>query len=450
MRFSADEIADATRNITSAGVVTETDQIVEEVINTLNPSVYKNGVVADIACGRGIIAEGIHDYKQSLGLSIKEASDTTFAATFRQILIAQLSHRTNLSHTYGYKQCRSLNSNGEFDIDLSVFEKECKSMIEDKLGEYPSAVIFNPPFSDHLKFTEKAFSIAERDVVVVQPANYLIEEASEFSDSPNTDFYGLREKLPIKSVKLFNGNGPFGISKYHPCAIVHIQRGYEGKIHITDYVNDCQYVTDEHHICKYGSDVEETVSAEAEVSKSSLPDHSNGKNHRFYDLKNKVTNYVFQNEGLIDQRHTKGDEAKPGEFVVSFARVRGNAVKNNNSLDSEVAKDDMYTFFGKADGRGRVDWTKKVIIDDRGRGPNNFHFKTRRKAENFVDYLKSDFARFCMSITKYGVDIQTKEMEIVPWLGFDESYEEKIEREFDLKDEEKQYIHKIIPEYHCA
>jgi hypothetical protein len=159
---------------------------------------------------------------------------------------------------------------------------------------------------------------------------------------------------------------------------------------------------------------------------------------------------VSENGSLNDNRHTKGDKADSDEFVVSFARIRGHAVENNDSLDSEVAKDDMYTFFGKADGKDQVNWTKEVIIDERGRGPNNFHFKTRNEAENFVDYLKSDFARFCMSITKYGSDISSKEMGIVPWLGFDKPYEEKLEEEISLENGEKQYIHEVIPDYHRA
>jgi site-specific DNA-methyltransferase (adenine-specific) len=78
-----------------------------------------------------------------------------------------------------------------------------------------------------------------------------------------------------------------------------------------------------------------------------------------------------------------------------------------------------------------------------------FSFQTESESNNFITYLKSNFARFCLSIYKNNSQLDRGELEIIPWLDFTQEWtDEKLYREFDLTENEIKFIEKHIPKYY--
>ena len=78
-----------------------------------------------------------------------------------------------------------------------------------------------------------------------------------------------------------------------------------------------------------------------------------------------------------------------------------------------------------------------------------FYFDTEKESDNFLNYLKTNFVRFLLSIYKNNQNLHRGELEIVPWLDFTKEWtDEKLYKEFNLTKEEIDFIEKNIPKYY--
>ena len=78
-----------------------------------------------------------------------------------------------------------------------------------------------------------------------------------------------------------------------------------------------------------------------------------------------------------------------------------------------------------------------------------FKFDFNEKALNFLNYIKTDFARFCLSVNKNNSQLECGEMSFIPWLDFSKEWtDEKLYKYFDLTPEEIKFIEKNIPKYY--
>ncbi len=109
----------------------------------------------------------------------------------------------------------------------------------------------------------------------------------------------------------------------------------------------------------------------------------------------------------------------------------------------KMYKDDFYTLVmqNSEDNKG----IRKI---DSGAG--FYEFNTTIEVDNFIDYCKTDFARFCLALLKNKADLHRGELEIVPWLDFTESWDDKkLFSFFGINQETQDYIQNYLPDYHA-
>lgn len=124
---------------------------------------------------------------------------------------------------------------------------------------------------------------------------------------------------------------------------------------------------------------------------------------------------------------------------IQIARVRGNIDLNYiqvarnrahcNLLSNNMHKDDFYTLCMK-DPKENLGLRKKSKkIGD--------HLPTFKSSDTNIDYLCSDFVRFCLSLYKNYSNLDCGEMSIIP------------KSPIPISDELREYIEEFLPDFHC-
>jgi site-specific DNA-methyltransferase (adenine-specific) len=92
---------------------------------------------------------------------------------------------------------------------------------------------------------------------------------------------------------------------------------------------------------------------------------------------------------------------------------------------------------------------RKDNIEKPGNPTPTFSLDTEEERDNFIEYLKTDFARFCLSFYKNNANLGTGELAIIPWLDFTNKWTDKeLYEKFNVSEELQNYINTFIPDYH--
>jgi hypothetical protein len=264
-------------------------------------------------------------------------------------------------------------------------------------------VIGNPPYKRklNLKFLNKVSSISNTSLFV-HPSSWLIDEKNI-----NNDFNITRNihKDTLDKVVLFNGNPVFNIGLYIPCAITYIDNNKKRKgIDVVDKINNIK------------------------ITYSSINDINKFSNvNEYKTILNKINNNYH-----LGLQYNKDN----GNYFVNMSRIRGHVYENNN--ETKMYKDDFYTTI-----------TKDAIVETEKTKQVYFSFKTEIEANNFLSYLKTNFSRFCLSICKNSSDLNRIDFTKIPYLDFTQEWtDEKLYQEFNLTEEEINFINTHIPKYY--
>ena len=264
-------------------------------------------------------------------------------------------------------------------------------------------VIGNPPYKRklNLKFLNKV-SLISNTSLFVHPSSWLIDEKNS-----NNDFNVTRNihKDTLDKVVLFNGNPVFNIGLYIPCAITYVDNNKKRKgIDVIDKINNTK------------------------ITYSSINDINKFSNvNEYKTILNKINNNYH-----LGLQYNKDN----GNYFVNMSRIRGHVYENNN--ETKMYKDDFYTTITK-DAVVEIEKTKQVY----------FSFKTEIEANNFLSYLKTNFSRFCLSICKNSSDLNRIDFTKIPYLDFAQEWtDEKLYQEFNLTEEEINFINTHIPKYY--
>ena len=153
--------------------------------------------------------------------------------------------------------------------------------------------------------------------------------------------------------------------------------------------------------------------------------HGNIK--EYFSLKSKILNYCEENSSLFVYAYSDG------QFYVNIGKIRAHVYTDKIN---KLRKSDFYTF---------VPNDRKVETEKK---QQYFGFKEYNEAENFLAYIRTKFARFCLSIFKIDSHLESGQLKSVPWLDFSYKWtDEKIYEYFELSEEEIQFIEGFIPEY---
>jgi len=269
------------------------------------------------------------------------------------------------------------------------------------------AAIMNPPYNGNLDldFIKLVCKIADR-VIVVHPA------ISTISRKNTKKFVEFKKSIEghVESIKIFNGNPIFGIGLFYPCQIMVIDN--------TQTFNqfEVEYSLDNKSSDKY------TFKSLFDVNKW-------GNITEYYNLENKILNYCNDVKNANDARDNDG------KWKIHISGIRGNVCPKN------MLTSDFYTFIPK---------DRDITKEDASGHSMWFSFETKEEAKNMKEYLKSDFARFCLSIYKVNHHLNTGEFCSVPYLhSYDEPWtEDRITKLFKITDAEWAFIKKVIPKYY--
>lgn len=279
-------------------------------------------------------------------------------------------------------------------------------------------IIGNPPYKNglHLKFLNEAINNSNRFVVFIEPVQFLLNEKSTRRKNIETELYKKLEKYGFY-VKIFNGNKFFKDASFLAAlGYLIIDKNNKQLIKVDDYAHNKFYVAENiDEISTYGN---------SEVYKS---------------LKNKILSYAK----LSNVEQYRNKDINKG-YYVNFASIRGHINTNNEKIQS----DDYLTILQK-------DEYVKNFKDN----ANFIEFETEEEANNFIEYLKTNFARFALGIYKKNQHLDAKELEAVPYFTVEIkykkslSYKQKITDEvlyefFELTNDEIKFIEDHIPKYY--
>jgi hypothetical protein len=264
-----------------------------------------------------------------------------------------------------------------------------------------------------------------KEFVIVHPSTWLLDQKDKSPLYRNIKNV-INNKL--KSVHFFNGNAVFGVELFVPCVITNINILFNSNKTNVVYFEE-NFITDQiDNITKFGINWLNIVKPFME--KMAIETQ-------------KVGNIWQHNTRIIENN----------KIYCQTAAIRGdvndrNKKSNATNATREIVKDNFYTMckgFGIEECKG----IREPRLNKPGGATPTFGFDSENERDNFLHYLNTDFARFCLSIYKIGQHMENGEMELIPWLDFTESWDDKkLFNHFDIDQKTQDYIREFLPDYY--
>jgi len=277
-------------------------------------------------------------------------------------------------------------------------------------------VFSNPPYNRgiDIKILNEIIEYVD-EFIVVHPSTWLLDNKGK------TKFYStFKDKInsKIKSFEMFNGNPIFNISLYVPIVITHYDSKYSGSADV-QYFDNSFSEFDVNNITKFGDKWITLVK----------------------DFFEKISKYINENDGNIWSRNIKTYDDK--HFYCQLAVIRGHEVLDSVKI---MHQDDFYTMCMKNDENKGI---RQPNLTRPGNPQPTFEFDAENERDNFLKYLKTDFARFCLCLLKTNNNLAVGEMELIPWLDFTEEWDDdKLFKKFDVSQDLQDYIREFLPDYY--
>ena len=279
-------------------------------------------------------------------------------------------------------------------------------------------VFSNPPYngSIDIKILNEIIEISD-EFVIVHPSTWILDIKGKTKLFTN---FVTKINRKVESFEFFNGNPIFNIGLFVPCMISHIKNSINKKCSVK-YFNDEFLVESISDITKFGSKWDFLLRPFIQTLKSKI----------------EINGDVWSKRICSTNRLVHADK-----FYCQLAAIRGHELRND---PNNMHQADFYTMLMKDSEQNKGVRNVNVRKD----GFIVFEFDSEIKQNNFVNYLKTDFARFCLSIVKNTQNIHYGEMELIPWLDFTQEWnDEKLFEEFNVSKELQDYIREFLPDYY--
>lgn len=283
-------------------------------------------------------------------------------------------------------------------------------------------VFSNPPYNGNIDIKILNDIIdASDEFIIVHPSTWILDtkdKAKLFS------IFKTKTDTKFKSLDFFNGNFVFDIDIFTPCVITHIDKNHKGTIDV-NYFN-LSYVSN-------------SIFDVTKFSDQWLP--------LVKQFKNQISQYISDNDGHMWERFkdnkTNNWIEQPDKVMFQLPMGRGGTYTN---ITTKILRDDFYTFFSKDISEiTNKNCSDKVAFT----GGTYYYFDSIDERTNFINYLKSDFVRFCLSLSKLNKHNDRGEMELIPWLDFTEEWDDdKLFKKFDVSQDLQDYIREFLPDYY--
>lgn len=344
---------------------------------------------------------------------------------FNAEIVEELIHSKNVpaaNITFGVEeqnQFRATFVNETYNVHCIVFPNNDGKSIVQSLGKKQWDLgLSNPPYTRglDLKILQALLdnSVA-KEYIIVHPSTWLLDQKNK---KPQYILFKSTLANKLKSIDLFNGNDVFNIGLFVPCAITHIDINHDSEnINVKYFAKEFQ-VDSIHDITNFGNEWKSIVKP-------------------FFT---KITAVVANNGDVWSHNEKVVDASKS---YCQLACIIGNHSKDKNIL----VKDDFYTMTIRNSSCNKG--IRESRLNKPGGHTPTFGFNSEVERDNFLSYLNTDFARFCLALYKIGQHLENGELEIIPWIDFTKSWDdEKLFAYFEVNQETQNYIRSFLPDYY--
>ena len=304
---------------------------------------------------------------------------------------------------------------------LTIFNND---ILKENNGKKFDIVLMNPPFNLGIRFFNKVLDIANK-VITIQPTKWLLTNKQNKNLTNKID----KQYCEIETV---NGNEYFDAGLFADVSINYVDNKKSHKlIYNNKEYNKCEDIT--------------------QFSTDPLLEEFNNK-------LGKVENSIWDHiKGTVP--YYKGYEEHPNEnwWIVRLSEIRGNVNRDKNEKQSS----DFYTIISNnnefmKNNMGKYKNIKKIPTRKDKYEFGYFAFETEQELNNFIRYIKTDFVRGCLKLSKNHSNQFRGCFKTIPWFDFSDTHFSKSPKEIDdwlfkkynISDEIKKHIEEILPDYY--
>ena len=322
-----------------------------------------------------------------------------------------------------------INNNKIYDLDDFIKYKNNKFLEKFNMGKKFDICMMNPPYQHGLgnSFLHKVLNISDK-VITIQPLSWLIAKTQTKKITKIVD----NSTCHIETI---NGLDNFDAGLIGDCAVQYIDTTKKGKIYI------------------YGKEYDKCEDIKPYSNDDILEDFAN-------IIIPTIKETVWDNiKDTQDPSQVNKYENNPDDnwWCIKIPKIRGHVAKGNkkesNDFYTIISNDN--TFLNKM-AIGKYETLK--VTKNRSGNLNFLYVAFNKKQElyNFINYIKTDFVRACLTLTKKGTNLHMGELRIVPWQDFSQDIFAKSPREIDdylfkkynINDEIRKHIEEILPDYY--
>ena len=338
----------------------------ENIVNRLidYASICSCKPVCDPACGTGNILVGVVSCLKEKQFTDQEIADSIFGYDIIEESVQVCRQRIK----------DLLPDASENLIDSHI---KCCDTLKCITNRFDT-IIMNPPYAKdlHKKFLIWAAGHSNT-TVSIQPCQFLYKHSG--LNKLDTDVQSVVSQS-VNTVYIMNPNLIWKDHKFASPVSIFVASGpkkADNMVCIHDEMTDDVYSDTIDNICK--------------------------RHKQLSEFKNRLYQYLADNPDTIIQHREKN---KGAPYVVELAKIRGHISEVNKDIYSN---DDFATMVTRSH-------LPQTTVSD----PNKQHFwfNSESEAVHFIDYLKTDFARLCLYINKFGLHIDSNNMGLIPWLDF--------------------------------
>ena len=296
----------------------------------------------------------------------------------------------------------------------------------------------NPPFNNglHEKFLIKVLNISNK-VISIQPASWLLGQHKKKKITNIIDKVGA-------DIELITAHNTF----------IGAAIGGNITINYVDLLNKTDISFDGKHYDKC-----------EQISIFSSDDYLT----EFYNIITKIGEYSVHDKLKTTPDNPIRSMARHKEYnpnkelySLEIPAIRGHVIPTGKA-------EDFYTLFSKDDNFTNTkivqikNWPEFNKLENIGKSNERkilsliyLTFKSEKECLNFINYLKTDFARGCLYLRKDGQNCVNGALSLIPWFDFSDFHFSKSPREIDnwlfkkynISNEIRKHIEEILPDYY--
>lgn len=395
-------------------------EIVEKMINKLDKSEYEKADSILIVNDKQ--AEFLMGIYKKFGKKIVEKCKVVPSSEIGKYLCKKMAKSIGIKDIENsILNIKDTDSNGYYDVNDFLNMKN-EEILEINNGKKFDILLSNPPFNLGVKFFQKYFEIADK-IITIQPTKWLLTNKQNKNLTNKID----KQYCEIETV---NGNEYFDAGLFADVSINYVDNKKSHKLIFDNKeYNKCEDIT------KFSTDsLLEEFSKKINVD-DSIWDHIKGTSHYY--------------KGYVEQ---------PNEnwWIVRLSEIRGNVSANGNKESS-----DFYTIISNdnefmKNNIGQYKDIKKIPTRKGKYEFGYFAFETEQELNNFIKYIKTDFVRGCLKLSKNHSNQFRGCFKTIPWFDFSNEHFSKSPREIDnwlfskyhISDKIRKHIEEILPDYY--